>query len=61
MLSDILCVAYFLNPDPLVMAHASDKANVNPLDRLAMEKLVKKMFVPRDMLCTKIKTEKRQG
>ena len=52
MLSDIVRVAYLLGPDPLVMAHASDKANVDPLDRLAMENLVQKMFVPQDMLCT---------
>ena len=52
MLSDIVCVAYLLSPDPLVMAHASDKSNVDPLDRLAMENLVQKMFVPLDMLHT---------
>ena len=40
MLSDIVCVAYLLSPDPLVMAHSSDKANIDPLDRLAMENLV---------------------
>ena len=46
MLSDIVHVAYLLSPDPLVMAHSSDKANIDPLDRLAMENLVQKMFVP---------------
>ncbi len=38
MLSDIVRVAYLLSPDPL--------------DRLAMENLVQKMFVPRDILRT---------
>ena len=52
MLSDIVHVAYLLSPDPLVMTHSSDKANIDPLDRLAMENLVQKMFVPRDMLLT---------
>ena len=50
LLSDIVCVAYLLSPDPLVMAHSSDKANIDPLDRLAMENLVRKMFVPQNML-----------
>ncbi len=49
MLSSIVHVAYLLSPDPLVMAHSSAKANADPLDRLAMENLVQKMFVPRDM------------
>ena len=52
MLSDVVCVAYLLSPDPLVMAHSSDKANMDPLDRLATENLIHKMFVPRDMLRT---------
>ena len=46
MLSDIVCVAYLLSPDPLVMAHSSDKANIDPFDRLTIENLVQKMFVP---------------
>jgi hypothetical protein len=52
MLSKIVCDVYLLSPDPLVMAHASDKANMDPLDRLAMENLVQKIFLPRDMLWT---------
>jgi hypothetical protein len=40
MLSEIVCAAYLLSPYPLVIAHASDKANMNPLDRLGMENLV---------------------
>ena len=46
MLSDVVRVAYLLSPDPLVMAHSSDKANMDPLDRLATENLIRKMFVP---------------
>ncbi len=50
LLSDIVHVAYLLSRDPLVMAHSSDKANIDPLDRLAMENIVRKMFVPQNML-----------
>ena len=46
MLSDVVRVAYLLSPGPLVMAHSSDKANMDPLNRLAVENLVQKMFVP---------------
>ena len=50
LLSDIVRVAYLLSPDPLVMAHSADKENIDPQDRLAMENLIRKMFVPRNML-----------
>ena len=40
MLSGIVRVAYLLSPDPLIMAPSSDKANMDPLDRLAIENLV---------------------
>ena len=46
LLSDIVRVAYLLSPDPLVMAHSADKENIDPQDRLAMENLIRKMFVP---------------
>ena len=45
-------VAYLLSPDPRDMAHSSDKANMDPLDRHAMENLVQKMFVSQVMLHT---------
>ena len=61
MLSDVSRVAYLLSPDPLVMAHSSDKVNMDPLDRLQRKTLFARCFYHKTCFGLRIEKGRRPG